>query len=83
MSNFLKQEKEINEEYKQNLVTNFDKIKEELVDEEQPDKSKIFKWLLNTKKVLENVVLSHHTTEAIHWIYDNFNFVIHKIIGGA
>ena len=61
------------------MITNFDKIKEELTDEEQPSKSKIFKWLSNTKKVVENVVLSHHAAEAIGWIYENFNFVVEKI----
>jgi hypothetical protein len=73
----LKQEKEINEEDKQNLITNFDKIKEELTDEETPNKSMIYKWFSNTKRILENVVLAHHTNEAIHWIYENFNFVLH------
>lgn len=75
----LSEEKNIEASQRQTLVTNFDKIKEELADEEQPSKPKIFKWLSNTKKILENVVLSHHTTEAIHWIYENFNFIIHKI----
>jgi hypothetical protein len=79
----LTEEKNLDGNIKQNLVTNFDKIKEELADEEEPSKSKIFKWLSNTKKVLENVVLSHHTTEAIHWIYDNFNFIVHKISSGT
>jgi len=71
----LSQEK-VEDEQRQSLVTNFDKIKEEISDEQQPDKSKIFKWLTNTKKVLENVVLANHTREAIHWIYEQFHFVI-------
>lgn len=77
--NLIKQEKEINEDEKQSLITNFDKIKEEITDEDNPNKSRLFKWFSNTKKIVENVVLTHHTTEAIHWIYENFNFLIHHL----
>ena len=76
------EEKHLESNQKQTLVTNFDKIKEELTDEEQPSKSKIFKWLSNTKKILKNVVLSHETAQAIQWIYENLNFIVHKISGG-
>ena len=75
----LKEEKEIKEDDRQTLITNFDKIREEITDEETPNKSKLFKWFSNTKKILENVVLTHHTTEAIHWIYENFNFLLHHL----
>jgi len=43
--NLLRQEK-IDETNQQTLITNFDKVREEIADEQQPDKSKIFKWLL-------------------------------------
>ncbi len=73
--NFLRQEK-IDETNQQTLITNFDKVREEIADEQQPDKSKIFKWLTNTKKALENVVLANHTREAIHWIYGHLHFLV-------
>ncbi len=76
----IKDEANIDDEQRQALITNFDKVKEEVL-EEKPDRSKIFKWLMNTKVVLENLVLSHHLTEAIHWVSNNLNFVIHYIKG--
>jgi len=76
----IRQEPNIEDQQRQSLVTNFDKVKEE-ISEENPDKSKIFKWLANTKGVLENLVLTHHVTEAVHWVYENLNFVIHHIRG--
>lgn len=79
---FLIEEKNLATNQRQTLVTNFDKIKEELTDEEQPSKSKIFKWLSNIKKISENLVLSHRTTQAIQWIYENFNFIVNKISSG-
>ena len=51
-------------------------MREEIADEQQPDKAKIFKWLTNTKKALENVVLANHTREAIHWIYEHLHFLV-------
>jgi len=71
----LQQEKIVDDQV-QSLITNLDKIKEEIIDELQPDKSKIFKWLTNIKKVLENVVLANHTREAINWIYKQFHFFV-------
>lgn len=74
--NLIKQEINIGEAQKQSLITNFDKVREEVL-EEKPDKSKIFKWLSATKGLLENFVLTHHVTEAVHWVYNNLNFLIH------
>lgn len=71
----LLRDENIDTDQQQTLITNFDKIKEEIRDEQQPDKSKIFKWLTNTKKVLENLVLANHTREAIHWVYEQFHFL--------
>jgi hypothetical protein len=71
----IRQEQSIDTNQKQNLITNFDKVKEEVL-EEKPDKSKIFKWLSTTKGILENLVLTHHVTEAVHWVYNNLNFLI-------
>jgi hypothetical protein len=76
----IRQESNISDEQRQYLITNFDKVKEEVL-EEKPDKSKIFKWLTNTKGILENLVLTHHVKEAVHWVYENLNFVIHHIGG--
>jgi len=74
----IKQEQNISDEQKQSLITNFDKVKEEMF-EERPDKSKVFKWLSTTKGILENLVLTHHVTEAVHWVYNNLNFIAHQI----
>ena len=76
----LLQQENIASDQRQTLITNFDKVKDEITDEEEPSKSKIFKWLSNTKEILENVVLANHTREAIHWIYENFHFVIQSIL---
>ncbi|MEO5775821.1 MAG: hypothetical protein ABIQ27_02890 [Flavobacterium sp.] len=72
----IRQEQSVDTIQKQTLITNFDKVKEEVL-EEKPDKSKIFKWLSATKGILENLVLTHHITEAVHWVYNNLNFLIH------
>ena len=76
--NLIRAEINISEEQRQTLITNFDKIKEEVL-EDKPDKSKIHKWFSNTKEIIENIVLSHELSQAIHWISDNFNFIIHSI----
>jgi len=74
--NLIKQEQNIGGEQKQSLITSFDKVREEILDD-KPDKSKIFNWLSATKGILENFVLTHHVTEAAHWVYKNLNFLIH------
>ncbi|POY36445.1 hypothetical protein C3K47_11930 [Solitalea longa] len=76
----IRQEPNISDEQRQNLITNFDKVKEEVL-EEMPDKSKIFKWLSNTKRTLENLVLTHEAIDAINWVYKNLNFLIQQIGG--
>lgn len=76
----IRQERNLDEEQKQALITNFDKVREEIL-EEAPDKSRIFKWLSNTKNVLENLVLSKDITDSILWLYNNLNFVFHNIGG--
>lgn len=72
-------QEDLSDESKQTLITNFDKVKEEIIDEEKPDKSKISKWLTNTKKVVENIVLTHETSQAINWIYNGLNFIAQNI----
>lgn len=76
----LREETELTEENKQSAITNFDKVREEILEQsEPPNKSKIHKWLTNTKNVLENFVLANHTREAIHWVYEQFHFIIQNI----
>ena len=72
-------QEQLSDENKQTLITNFDKVKEEIIDEEKPDKSKISKWLTNTKKIVENIVLTHKTSQAISWIYKGLNFMAQNI----
>jgi len=74
--NLIRQEPNISDAQKQSLITNFDKVRNEVLDE-KPDKSKVFKWLTTTKDILKNLVLTHHVTEAVHWVYNNLNFLIH------
>ena len=72
----IRAEQNIDESNRQSLVTSFDKIREEVEEEEQPNKLKIYKWLSKAKDVLETVVLAHHTTDAVKWIYESFNFLV-------
>lgn len=74
--NLIKQEQAIDSEQKQSLITSFDKVREEVL-ENKPNKAKIFKWLSTTKGILENFVLTKDVTEAVHWVYNNLNFLIH------
>lgn len=72
----LRTEQEINEHDKQSVITNFDKVREEVM-ENAPDKSKIFKWLSVTKGVMKNLVFTHEVKEAIDWVYSALNFIVH------
>jgi FixJ family two-component response regulator len=72
----LREEKDMVVNLQQELITSFDKVREEVSEEEKPEKTKIFKWLSNTKKTAESLVLSHEITEAIRWIYNSFNFSV-------
>jgi hypothetical protein len=69
----LRQEPNIEDEKRQTLITNFDKVKEEVL-EDEPDKSRIHKWLSTAKSILETFVLSHHVTEAVHWVFKALTF---------
>ncbi len=51
----IRQEPKISDAERQSLITNFEKVKEEIL-EEKHDKPKIFKWLSNTKIILENLM---------------------------
>lgn len=74
----IKKEQNINEQQLELLISSFDMVKAELL-VEKPVKSKIFTWLSDTKVALENLVLTHHVTEAIHWVYNNLNFIAHQL----
>ncbi|MHB8137992.1 MAG: hypothetical protein ACYDGO_06330 [Smithellaceae bacterium] len=71
----LKNEEDIDKNKQQTAVLNLEKIKEELEEESEPDRSNITKWLIKTKNALDGLVLTYHTNEAIRWIYDSFNFL--------
>ena len=66
----LRKEQNLDDERKQSLITNFDKVREELL-EETPDKSRISRWLSNTKRIIGDVVLAHDAQEAVKWIYSS------------
>ena len=76
----IRQENNYSDEQKQSLVSNFDNVKEEVL-KDQPDKSRIHKWLSNTKEILENLVFVHHVVKAVNWVYYNLNFVISQLMG--
>ena len=71
----LRQNNEIAIDTKQSLITNFDKIKEEIADEEKPDKRKIFKWLTNIDKTMDTTIKVHKMAGAVQWLYDSLNFI--------
>lgn len=64
----------ISGEKRESLTETYGKLKDEL-SKNNPSKSKIFNWLVMIKAGLENLVLSHEVTEAVHWVYRNFNFI--------
>lgn len=71
----IRQENNYSDEQKQSLVSSFENVKEEVL-KDQPDKSRIHKWLSNTKEILENLVFVHHVVKAVNWVYNNLNFVV-------
>lgn len=72
--NLIKKEDALTDEQKQQVILNFDKIREELA-EQQPSKPKIHKWLTGAKNILTNMVLTHDVADTVQWIYHNLNFV--------
>lgn len=76
----IRQENSYSDEQKQSLVSNFENVKEEVL-KEHPDRSRIHKWLSNTKENLENLVFVHHVVKAINWVYNNLNFVVNQLKG--
>ncbi|HLD52955.1 MAG TPA: hypothetical protein VJA82_06610 [Sediminibacterium sp.] len=70
----IKKEDSLINDQKQQVIINFDKVKEELL-ELQPSKPKIYKWLTSAKDILTNTVLTHDVAETVKWIYHNLNFV--------
>jgi hypothetical protein len=74
------QENNYSYEQKQSLISNFENVKAELL-KAQADKSRIYKWLSNTKEILENMIFVHHVVKAVNWVYYNLNFVISQLKG--
>jgi cbb3-type cytochrome oxidase subunit 3 len=71
----IKKENDISNKATQSLIEYFNKIKEELSEEEVPNKSKVSKWLGKIKETMQGMDLSHKTAEAIKWLYDSFDYL--------
>jgi len=69
----IRQEENISDEQKQSLITNFEKVKAEVL-EKKPDKAKIYQWLSATKGAMEKLVFTYHVSEAAHWVFNNLHF---------
>ena len=55
------------------IIKNLNKIKEELEDEEKPDKSRIEKWLKSVRSCFENSKFTKETTLTGNSVFDSFN----------
>lgn len=73
--NLIRHDQQVSDHEKQPLITNFDKVREELL-EQAPDKPKITKWLTATKGILRNIVFSHEVKEAADWVYKALHSLI-------
>jgi hypothetical protein len=71
----LKQENKEDKAELQDLIINFAKIKDELEEQESPDKMRIQRWLSITRTIVERIVLSHEASQAVQWIYNNLGFL--------
>ena len=60
-------------ENKEVVIKNLSKIKDELEDEEMPDKSRIEKWLKNTRQCFENSNFTSETTKYGNKVFESFN----------
>ena len=64
-----------NDEELSKLRTELSKIKIELEEKEQPDKSRISKALDKLYLGTEALVFAHHTVDAINWLLESFKYV--------
>jgi len=55
------------------VVTNLEKIKDEIEHEQTPDPGRIRRWLETTKLCLENLKLSRNAVEIANVVYKSFN----------
>ena len=76
----IQNDENINSPEKQKAIVNFEKVKDELTEEEKPDKSRIVKWLDKSKEYLKLFKLGKETVESIKALYSSFN--LQDIISG-
>lgn len=69
----IREEPSMREGERQSVITDFGKVKEE-IKRRNPNKAKIFKWLSNTKVVLESLILPLDLADTLTWVYENLNF---------
>jgi len=62
-------------EIRQDLITCFSMIKDELTHQENPDKSKLHRWFSDIKGKAEKLVLTHELSQAIQWVFESFKFI--------
>lgn len=75
ISKLIRADKETKEEIKEEVIRNLLNIKEELEENEEPDKSRIKKGLEKTKSLMSTMVLTHKTAKALQWLFESFELV--------
>ncbi len=70
----LKKDKEGDDNEKHDAILNLEKVKDELTEEDSPDKGRIAKWLGKAKNCLGGLKLAKETLDFAKDVYENFNF---------
>ncbi|HEV7744079.1 MAG TPA: hypothetical protein VGO56_03695 [Pyrinomonadaceae bacterium] len=70
----LKADEQLATSHKERAITNLEKVSDELSDEEQPDKSRVKKWLEKAKTSLELLKLGKAGVETAIEVYKSFGF---------
>ena len=72
MIELLKNESEASKEDRDKSILNFEKVKDEITEEEKPDTGRIKKWLGKAQSCLKNIELAKNTIVKAKELYDSF-----------
>ncbi len=72
--NSIKLDDSVGEKKKEKLVLNLTKVKTEIEEENEPDKTKIKKWLEKAKSILDEETFQEEVMKLKDAVYESFNF---------
>lgn len=70
----IKRDDSVGDKKKEKLVLNLEKVKSEIVEESEPDKTKVKKWLEKAKSIFDDADFQEEVMQLRDNVYDSFNF---------